>query len=105
MLAAITFDDQMESYSNLAGEMADHFIVTYDSLQYEGDYSGTSFAAPTVAGAVGLVSQKFPELTAEQKKTLILHTADDLGAAGVDDVYGHGKLNITNAMSPIGGMN
>ena len=103
-VGSIDYDNNLQPYSQTAGLLEDDFIVTYDSLVNEGDAGGTSFAAPVVTGAVGLVTQKFPELTPQQKKTLILHTADDLGAAGVDSIYGHGALNLTNALSPIGNL-
>ena len=94
--------DELEYYSQEAGNLKDHFIVTYDDYNVEGDASGTSFAAPTVAGAVAVITQKFPNLTPEDKKLVILHTADDLGDSGVDEIYGHGKLNLGKALSPVG---
>ena len=60
------------------------------------------FSTPRVAGAAALVKQKFPSLTSAQIKQVLLQTADDLGASGVDEIYGHGALNIMNALSPQG---
>ena len=89
-------------YSVSAGPSAkNHFILADGNSLLDGGI-GTSYAAPRVTGAIALVSQKFPNLTAAQKKKLILHTATDLGDAGIDDTYGHGMLNITAALSPIG---
>lgn len=99
------YDDLTSSltgYSVSAGwEARNHFIVA-DGESILGGGSGTSYAAPRVTGALGLISQKFPELTPQQKKTLVLHTADDLGEPGVDNVYGHGRLNVGAALSPVG---
>ena len=65
-------------------------------------WSGTSFSAPTISGAVALMAQAFPNLTGKQIVSILFQTADDLGAAGVDSIYGHGRLNIQRAFQPIG---
>jgi hypothetical protein len=65
-------------------------------------FSGTSFAAPVVAGAIALLAQAFPTLTPQQLVTLLYVTADDLGAAGIDATFGRGRLNIGRAFQPVG---
>jgi len=94
-------NSDLESYSVSAGNAANYFIVA-DGNSILDSGVGTSYAAPRVTGAVSLISQKFPNLNATQKAKLILHTADDLGAIGVDNYYGHGLLNLTSALSPVG---
>lgn len=64
--------------------------------------SGTSFAAPQIAGAVALLRQAFPTLTAQQVVSLLLSSATDAGAAGTDPIYGRGILNIGNAFAAKG---
>ena len=76
--------------------------MAHDDIITTGDGTGTSFAAPRVTGAAALVRHKFPNLTASQLKQVLLQTATDLGAEGVDEIYGHGKLNVQGALSPIG---
>lgn len=94
-------DDDLAWYSVSAGLAADHFIVADGTSPFD-DGFGTSYAAPRVTGAIGLISQKFPALSAQARKGLILDTATDLGATGVDGVFGHGLLNVTNALNPLG---
>ncbi len=65
-------------------------------------YSGTSFSAPIITGAVALIAQAFPNLTAAQIVDLLFRTADDLGAPGDDPVFGQGRLNIARAFQPVG---
>lgn len=65
---------------------------------------GTSFSAPAIAGAVALLAQAFPNLTGQQIVDLLLTTATDMGAAGTDNIYGRGKLNLANAFAPQGAM-
>lgn len=64
--------------------------------------SGTSFAAPQVAGAVALLAQAFPNLTGQQIVEILLTSARDAGDAGTDTVYGRGILDIASAFAPAG---
>lgn len=64
--------------------------------------SGTSFAAPQIAGAAALLRQAFPNLTGRQVVDLLLRTARDAGATGTDPIYGRGILDITAAFAPQG---
>jgi len=68
----------------------------YDAL------SGTSMAAPHVTGALGLLFERFPYLSNAQVRDVLLTTATDLGAAGVDDVYGWGLMNLASAIEGYG---
>ncbi|MDE2596759.1 MAG: S8 family serine peptidase [Sphingomonadales bacterium] len=65
-------------------------------------FSGTSFSAPQIAGAAALLRQAFPNLTAAQVVDLLLRTARDAGAPGIDATYGRGILDITSAFAPQG---
>ena len=67
-----------------------------------GIYSGTSMAVPMVSGALAVLKGRDSQLTAKQAVEIILKTATDLGAPGVDDVYGHGLLNLAKALEPQG---
>jgi hypothetical protein len=91
----------LTDYSVSAGDAADHFIVA-DGTSILDSGTGTSFAAPRVTGAIGLIAHKFPELSAQGRKGLVLDTATDLGAAGVDPVFGHGLLDVGRALNPLG---
>jgi hypothetical protein len=64
--------------------------------------NGTSFAAPTIAGAAALLAGTFPNLTGAQIVNLLLTTADDAGATGTDAVFGRGIINIARAFQPQG---
>ena len=56
--------------------------------------SGTSMAAPHVAGAIALVLQEHPEYTPAQVKRMLALTAEDLGAPGKDQRFGFGFLDV-----------
>ncbi len=63
--------------------------------------SGTSFSAPLVAGAIGLMMSLDPSLTPDQLDTILKVSADDLGPTGWDPGYGWGRLNVGRAISVI----
>jgi len=94
--------DTIADYSYRAGTLKNDFIVANDDILGPGDAGGTSFAAPRVVGAAALLRQKFPNLDAAALKQVLLQTATDLGEPGVDSIYGFGKLNVMNALSPQG---
>jgi subtilisin family serine protease len=63
--------------------------------------SGTSFAAPFVAGAVGLLATARPELIDTDFQRILRETADDIGAPGVDAETGWGRLNVGSALHAV----
>lgn len=62
-----------------------------------GALSGTSMAAPHVAGAFLLLKEAFPGLTGTEILTALYHSATDLGNTGEDNVYGRGIINLEAA--------
>jgi hypothetical protein len=79
------------------------WILTSDGAGGVTRYSGTSFAAPMVTGTIGLLHTRWGWLRDNPSATLniLFKTARDLGAPGVDPVYGRGLLNIEAALSPL----
>ncbi len=61
--------------------------------------SGTSMAAPHVAGAAALLYSINPNLTPAEIRTLLYETATDLGAPGVDTYYANGLIDIGAAVA------
>lgn len=59
---------------------------------------GTSFAAPQATGVAALVSQAFPWMGGDLLQLSVLTTARDLGAPGVDPVFGWGLLDAERAV-------
>ena len=60
--------------------------------------SGTSMAAPHVAGEIALVKQMHPEWSASEIKEAVEQGADDMGTAGYDIYYGWGRINALNSV-------
>lgn len=60
--------------------------------------SGTSEAAPLVAGTAALILSLRPDLNAQQMAELLEATADDVDAPGRDPQSGYGRLNAARAV-------
>ena len=100
---------QMATYSNRCGVAMNYCLAapgdvivasatsTATNTSYE-VWKGTSLAAPQVSGAAAVVMQAFPALGVNAVRQIILGTADDLGAAGPDAVFGYGRLNVGRAI-------
>lgn len=65
-----------------------------------GALSGTSMAAPHVAGVAALMKAVHPNLTPAQFDAALASgdLTDDLGATGRDDLYGYGLINAQKAV-------
>lgn len=65
--------------------------------------TGTSMAAPYVAGLVALIRQYNPNATVDQIKYAFLQATEDLGAPGEDNDYGHGFIDASRLLDYIPG--
>lgn len=101
---------QTGDYLNQSGLLMNRFLVAPGELLLVSDgnggvtrMSGTSFAAPLVSGAIALIQDRWPWLKNYPRDVakIILESAQDLGAPGVDPIYGHGLLDIEAAQSAL----
>ncbi|MGE0408957.1 MAG: S8 family peptidase [Amphiplicatus sp.] len=110
VVGAVTSGNNIASFSNHAGVAAQFFIVAPGtSIRTPGiggglvTFSGTSAATPFAAAAAAILRDLWPQLTAAEVVDILLSTATDLGAPGVDPIYGRGLLNLQAAVQPLGG--
>jgi thermitase len=61
-----------------------------------GTRSGTSYSAPFVSGLAGLLASQGKSAYAIRQR--MQDTAVDLGPAGRDPRFGHGRINADNAV-------
>jgi subtilisin family serine protease len=101
--------DDLAYFSNKAGITKSNYILAPGMDMKGADMygnivtgQGTSFAAPIVSGAMALMYEKWPALTGREMGNILFATADDMGEAGVDDIYGNGKMNLNKAFAPVG---
>lgn len=108
-VAATGPDDQPTSYTNhgsyvnLAAPGGDRAAPVWSTLPLSrggyGSMAGTSMAAPHVSGAAALLLATRPGLSNAEVASLLQASALDLGAAGRDDYYGDGRLNVAAALA------
>jgi subtilisin family serine protease len=79
-------------------------VYTTNTNSGYGAVDGTSFSAPLTAGLIGLVWSFNPSLTPDEVEAIIKDACDDLGAAGVDDTFGYGRINSLNSLVLAGGV-
>jgi subtilisin family serine protease len=94
--------DKKASWSNF-GSFVDLAApgVSIMTTRMDGSYgtsSGTSFSSPVTAGVLALIFAANPNLTAAQAESILLSSADDLGPAGWDASFGHGRVNAEAAL-------
>ena len=105
-VVSVAATDQNDARASFSNANADVEIsapgVDITSTWNDGAYntiSGTSMATPHVAGAAALIRGKTPTASWSAARTKLQSSVDDLGPAGRDDVFGHGRLNLVKAGS------
>jgi thermitase len=112
-VAATTTSDGHAYYSNtgfyvdIAAPGGDSSGSIYSTLwnasgSTYGTMSGTSMATPHVAGLAAMLKGINGSLTPEAVEWVMQYTAVDLGAAGRDDVFGWGRINMLAAVNAAG---
>ena len=122
VVGAITTAGVEASFNNRCGVASDFCVVapgvSIYAAQANGSYtslSGTSMAAPHVAGVAAALMEKYPSLTTAQIATRILATASYTGLTGRNGetsanstaaemvaIFGQGLVNSTAAAAVIG---
>ncbi len=77
--------------------------LAFDRASYA-ELSSTVAAAASVGGALAILRERFPELSLDQARQILLDSARDLGAPGIDPVFGHGAVDLAAAIQPQGGL-
>ena len=92
-----------EAAKDYSGNLYYGIVSTAPGGEYDMG-QGTSAAAPVVSGALATIMAASPSLSPQEVVEIMFRTATDLGVSGVDEVYGHGLVNLQAALSPIGTM-
>ena len=102
--------NKIASYSNRCGSAAAICIAAPGSTVWSSDYasttnhsykSGTSMAAPLVAGGLAIIKQEFSSLTNAQVVDRLFATATDSSEFSRTSIYGHGMMNLNAATTAI----
>lgn len=92
----LNVDQNGDTYGD--GVLQQTFSGSYSNFGYY-FFQGTSMATPHVAGVAALVIANGNATTSDQVRSALETTADDLGAAGHDNFYGHGLVNAAAALT------
>lgn len=77
-----------------------NIVSTYLNGKYA-QMSGTSMAAPFVAGDLALLKQEYPSYTNVQLRQLLDNSILDLGSKGKDPLYGYGLIQAPGNASSV----
>jgi len=103
---------KIAGFSAVAGTAAGGFVVApgadivtdCDQNNSCFNVSGTSFSAPTGAGALALLLQAFPTLTGKAAVNLLETTANHSGVYADSNIYGFGLIDLNAAFTAQGPM-
>lgn len=95
-----TFFSTYGAFVDVAAPGADIYSTYSIGGWYSGytSMSGTSMAAPHVAGLAALLISHNPNLNNEQVRQIIQNSAEDKGDPGWDSYYGYGRVNAYRAI-------
>jgi thermitase len=100
-------DDAKASWSNYGSYVAvaapgvSIYSTYWNGSSTYAHMSGTSMSAPHVAGLAALLFAQDGGRSNATVRSLIEDTADDLGDAGWDQYYGHGRINAFRALGTV----
>ncbi len=97
VVGATTANDGRASFSAY-GPSVDLFapgqgVYTTSTNSGFASVNGTSFSAPLTAGLIGLIWSADPSLTPDEVEAILKNGCDDVGASGIDNTYGYGRIN------------
>ena len=101
-VGATTRDDRRPDFGNFGAHVVlsapGVSILTTDLGGGYAPHDGTSESTALVAGAAALLLGQEPGRTADEVRALLMTTAVDLGPAGRDDEFGHGRVDVGGAV-------
>lgn len=108
-VVALSADEQgfeIAGYSNRCGVAMNRCVAApglHNTMFINGEidsFMGTSAAAPAVTSVAAMILSKWPQLRGIDAGNIILSTARDIGAPGVDEIYGRGLVDAAAALRP-----
>ncbi|WP_049925783.1 S8 family peptidase [Halopiger goleimassiliensis] len=102
-VSAVDSNDRLTSFSNYGEEIdvaaPGSRVVSSDLNDSYTRASGTSMAAPVVSGVAGLVLSLYPDLSADELRTHLRETAEDVGISRL--AQGYGRIDADAAVNTV----
>jgi len=104
IVGASTSGDGRASFSNFGNYVdlfapGENIYSTYNASDHSyAVLSGTSMACPIAAGVGAMIFSNNPGITPDQVEDILKSSCADLGAQGVDLIFGYGRVNLNAAM-------
>ena len=95
--------DEIDLVAPGGGELLDQILTTDDDGGYDGNFNGTSAAAPHVAAAAAVLRSAVPQASGDEIAQAVIDTADPEGVSEQDrdDGAGHGLVDIVAAIEQL----
>jgi hypothetical protein len=105
IVGATDADGVLLPASNRAGTTQNRYVAANGLPSDDGALGGSSWATARISGIAGAVLLQNPDLTGEEVVDIILRSAEDRGAEGIDAEYGRGVILsadqvLNNAIGP-----
>ncbi len=94
----LAFDSAFGTFVDLVAPGVNIFTTSSENNAAYVITGGTSLSCPLAAGLAGLIWSRFPDLSANQVEALLKTGCEDVGAAGVDAVFGYGRINAFRSL-------
>jgi len=104
VVGATDQNDNKASFSNygiyvdLSAPGVSVFTMSNSGDAGYGGASGTSFSCPLTAGLVALIWSANPDLTPDEVESILKLGCEDIGATGIDNIHGYGRINVLNSL-------
>lgn len=76
-------------------------VLTLSGASSYANWNGTSFSSPVTSGVVALMASANTSLSNAGIVDALLKNSDDIGAAGYDVYFGHGRVNARRAVAAV----
>lgn len=104
VVGATTQSDSLSGFSNfgpfvdLVAPGSSVYTTSSSGNNSYASVSGTSFSCPLTAGLCAMIFSANPALTPVEVEQILRDSCDDLGAVGLDDTFGYGRINLKQAL-------
>ncbi len=93
------------SYGTFIDLVAPGVGITTTGSSFNSDYAtadGTSYSCPMAAGVCAMIWSRRPDLSPGDVEAILKATCVDIGAVGIDNTFGYGRIDLLAALEASG---